>query len=102
MSRYLAGLFALLIATSALLAQNDVQRGKVKKIDVEKKTLTLTVGAKDRDFVLTDQTRVFGAEGKMGDERFAGLKAGMEVMFKAEEKDGKMILLGVRAVEQPR
>jgi Cu/Ag efflux protein CusF len=73
------------------------QRGKLKKLDVENKRLTLTVDGKDRDFVLTDDTRVGGASGKTLKERFKGLKEGVEVEFIARRnKDGKEVIVGIR------
>jgi Cu/Ag efflux protein CusF len=88
----------ILIFAAGLSAQEGIQKAKVKKIDLDKLTVTLTVGDKDRTFNLDEQTRVFGAEGKNLKERFAGLKEGTEVMFKADKKDGKEVLIGLKPV----
>jgi hypothetical protein len=87
---------ALLACTGLVLAQDGIQKAKIKKIDLEKRILTLTVGDKDRDYVIADDTRVLGVEGKDVKERFKGIKEGMEVMFKAESKDGKEVLVGLK------
>jgi Cu/Ag efflux protein CusF len=75
------------------------RRATVKKVDAEKKLLTLTVGGKDLTFRVTDQTKFMGPAGDLKDglkdERF---KAGAAVMFLARQQDGKAVLLGVRII----
>src|SRR5262245_24911027 len=46
----------LLIFAAGLSAQEGIQKAKVKKIDLDKLTVTLTVGDKDRTFNLDEQT----------------------------------------------
>jgi len=87
---------ALFVCAGLLLAQDGIQKAKVKKIDLDKKFLTLTVGDKDRDVAIADDSRVLGAEGKDLKERFKGIKEGMEVFFKAETRDGKDVLVGIK------
>src|SRR5262245_49055180 len=89
-------LTAFMLFASALSAQDGIQKAKIKKIDIDKLQLTLTVGDKDRTFTLTDQTKVFGSDAKEVKDRLRGLKEGAEVMFKAESKDGKEVLIGVK------
>jgi hypothetical protein len=96
----LAALSGLVLFAGALLAQEGVQRGKIKKVDAEKGVLTLTVGGEDRDFVVTRETRLVGTDNndigrRLKDERF---KEGALVMFKARERMGKSFLLGVKFV----
>ena len=92
MSR-IVGVVCALLLVPALSAQNDVQRGKFKKFDPDKKIVTLTVGDKDVTFTVNEKTRVFGAEDKKFSERFAGLKAGDAVMFKANDNG---VLVGLK------
>jgi len=49
--------------SSVALAQ-EIQRGKLKKPDVQQRRVVVTVGGQDREFRLTGQTQVFGATGK--------------------------------------
>ncbi len=92
-----AGALLLLLA-AALLAQDGPSRAKVKKVDAEKGTVTLTVDGKDRDFVVTEDTRLVGADNKdlPGRLKDAALKEGADVMFKAQEKGGKAVLVGLK------
>jgi len=89
-----AAVFALIVG--AALAQDDIRRGTVKKIDPDRKTVTLTSGGKDEEFLLTDETKFAGAAGKTLAERLKGLKEGSAVMFKAGTRDGKAVLVGLK------
>jgi Cu/Ag efflux protein CusF len=84
--------------TSLALAQPDgIEKGKVKKIDLDKMTITLAQGDKERELALTDDTRVLGAEGvKDLKERFKGIKEGAEVQFKPGRRGGKDVLVGIK------
>ncbi len=89
------------------LAQPDgIERGKVKKIDLDRLTITLTQDGKDRNLAITEETRVLGAEGKSLKERFADIKQGAEVQFKPGRRGGKDVLVGIKlagqAVPPPR
>jgi Cu/Ag efflux protein CusF len=77
----------------------DIQRGKVKKIDLENKTVTLTVRGQDREFQLTETTQVVGSPARDLRERFKDVKDGAEVQFKADRRDGNDVLLGLRPVD---
>lgn len=94
MSKILGPMLALVLVP-ALFAQNDVQRGKVKKIDLDKKQVTLTVADKDVTFAVNEKTRVFGAEKKEFAERFGDLKPGTEVVFRAD----KDVLVAIRSAD---
>ena len=72
----------------------EIRRATVKKLDPEKKTITLTAGGKDEDDLLTDDTQVLGATGNDLSERMQGFKEGSEVQFKAGKRDGKAVVLG--------
>jgi hypothetical protein len=78
-----------------------IQKARIKKVDVDRMVLTLTVEGKDQEFAVTDKTRVpgdpeGGAQKQIKDGK---LKAGAEVFFKAEEQDGKQVLAGVKLVD---
>jgi Cu/Ag efflux protein CusF len=76
------------------------QAAIIRKLDVEGKTITLTVGDKDRDLVLIDQTNVIGARGETLAEKFSGLKAGSAVRFLAATRDGKDVLTAIASAER--
>jgi hypothetical protein len=94
-------LAVLLIAlTGAALAQpGGIEKGKLKTIDAEKLTITITQDGKDRTFLVDDDTRVFGAEGKDLKQRLKTLKEGVEVQFKPARKDGKDVLVGIKPAD---
>jgi Cu/Ag efflux protein CusF len=97
MKHALAGL-VLVFAALALAQPDGIEKGKVKKIDAEKLTITITQDDKDRDFLVTEDTHVIGVEGKDVKQRLKGLKEGTEVFFKPERKDGKDVLVGIKPV----
>src|SRR5262249_28658268 len=100
MTRSLTGtVFGLLIVATTLLAQEGIQRGKIKKIDLDKRMLTLTVAGKEQSFTLTENTRIAGAQGKDLKDRLQGFKEGTEADFKAVTQDGRAILLGLRRAD---
>jgi Cu/Ag efflux protein CusF len=71
------------------------QRGKVKTIDVDGRTITLIVGGKDLALVLTDQTRIRGVRGETLAEQWKSLEPGANVMFVAADRDGRKVLIGL-------
>jgi translation elongation factor P/translation initiation factor 5A len=74
-------------------------KGKIKKLDVEKKTVTLTVAGKDQEFVLTDDTKVGGAaaDAKTLKDRLKDFKEGSEVEIITKGKqDGKEVIIAIR------
>ncbi len=94
--RALAVLSAMLLA-GALGAQEDIQKGRVKKVDADRGTLTLAADGKDIEVAITPQTRFAGAEQDgAGGLRWQQLKPGTPVMFKVADRDGKRVLVGLR------
>jgi hypothetical protein len=79
-------------------AQDGIQRGKVKNVDVDKGTITIASDGTDQEFTVTKQTRILNPA--TPDEpkgiREPGLTPGAMVMFKAAERDGKKVLIGLR------
>jgi hypothetical protein len=74
----------------------DIRTAKVKKIDLDRMTITLTVDGKDHDFLLNEDTQVLGAQGKDLKDRLKDFKEDSEVQFKAVTKDGKDVVVGMR------
>jgi Cu/Ag efflux protein CusF len=74
----------------------NIRTATIKKIDLDKMVLTLAVDGKERDFLLTEETRVLGAAGSDIKERLKAFKEGAEVQFLAGTKDGKDVLQGLK------
>jgi hypothetical protein len=98
MFRFGAGALTVLLGVPLLLfAQGgDIQNARIKKVNIDDKTITLTVGGKDRDFLVTEQTKLPDAPGKSVKERLQFFKEGAEVVFKAARQDDKDILVGMK------
>src|SRR5262249_15830370 len=94
--RLLVVLAAAALFATALPAQEGIQRGKIKKLDLDKMVITLTVDGKEREFLLTEDTQVLGASGKDLKERLKGFKEGAEIQFRPATKDGKDIVVGLK------
>jgi Cu/Ag efflux protein CusF len=86
----------LLIAASA--SAQDIQRGTIKTVDAEKKSITVTVGDKDRTFTISDETQIRSANGgKLKDGlKDSAFQVGSAVDFFAREQGGKTVLMGLR------
>jgi Cu/Ag efflux protein CusF len=91
----------LFVFTSIALAQPEgIEKGKIKKIDADKLRITITQDGKERDFLITEDTRVAGAEGKDAKSRLKTLKEGIEVFFKPVRKDDKDVLVGIKPIDE--
>lgn len=100
MSRICSGpLVAVLVFAGQLMAQNDVRRGTIKKIDLDRMVMVLTAGDDDVEFAMTENTRVLDASGKDLKERLRAYKEGAAVMFRAARIDGKDTLLGIKLAD---
>lgn len=77
----------------------DIRRGKIKKLDLEQRVLSLTVDGKDEEFQLAEDAQVLGASGRNLPERFAGIKEGADVFFKATKRDGRLVVVAVKAAD---
>src|SRR5205085_10293979 len=99
MARWSIGLaLGLAVLAGSLLAQEGPQRAKIKKVDADKKIVTLTVGKEDREFQVTDRTLLKDEAGKDLEDRLKDkrLKPGTAVMFLARDRDGKQVLVGMK------
>src|SRR5262245_54945704 len=70
--------------------------GKVKKVDVDKEILTITVDGKERTFTVTEDTTIVGPQGgtvrrRLKDPRF---HEGLEITVVADGKTAKELHLG--------
>jgi hypothetical protein len=104
MIRSLMGaVLALTVFTPGLLAQQGIQRGKIKKIDADKGTITITANGKDHDFTVAEGTRIMDAGGQPARDglKHKGFKPGAQVMFKPGLKGDKTVLVGLKLVGQP-
>lgn len=93
-------LILILAAIPALAQEGSIQKARVKKVAIPTMTLTLTLGGADHDFLVTPETRIFGAEGKEAQEALKTIKVGTEVFFKVVKKNGADTLVGVKPVEE--
>ncbi len=90
----------LILFPAALFAQEGIQRGKIKAINADKGTITITADGKDREFPVTEATRIMDTAGRPVKARLKdpSLKEGAAVMFKPGMKDGKTFLVGLKLI----
>src|SRR5437879_229247 len=86
------------LSVSLLPAQEGIRRGTIKKVQADKGVLTIAVGGEDRNFTVTDATKMMDAAGQpvtqgLKDQRF---KAGAKVFFKAMTQGNQEVLLGMK------
>ena len=86
----------LVLCASGLAA--DEVKGKIKAVDADKHSITVTVGDRDREFTVTDDTKLLGPSGKdikngLGSPR---LTAGAEVTVSTDKKDGQDVCTKVQ------
>lgn len=89
-------LISIWSAASRAATAQDIQRGKLKKLDVEKRLVVVTIGGKDQEFKLSDDTQVQGATGKDLAERLKDFKEGAYIYVRPGERD---VLLGIKLDE---
>lgn len=86
-------------ATDPRRAPGDIRRGKIKRIDLEQKALTLIVDGKDEEFQLAEETQILGASGENLRDRLRGVKEGAEIYFKVMKRDGKRVIVAIKTAE---
>ena len=98
-----AVLIAVACGAGQASAQN-IERGKLKSLDLEKRVLVVTANGKDRELSLNDQTRVLDAQGETLAEKLKDFKVGADMQFVAVARDGREVAQGLRLVraDQPR
>ena len=97
---FAAALCALAVCSGSLLAEEI--KGKVKSVDADKGTITVTVDGKDHTLMAKD-AKFSAASGKALADGLKDkhLKAGADVVITCEKKDGKEICSEVK-LAQPR
>ena len=98
---------ALFISTCALRA--DTIPGKVKSVDAEKNTITLTVGDKDQTLSVPKDTKIFTLVGKGKKAQpqdvtdgLKGVKEGQSVVVTTEKKDDKDVVTQIKVEPEPK
>lgn len=87
--RSLAGLVALFITIQVLpLSAQEIQRGKLKKLDLDGKLIVITSNGKDVELALSEETRVLGASGKDLAAKLKDFREGADLFFQPDERDG--------------
>ena len=95
MKRILA--FLLVFAAGPLAAQPEgVLTGKVKAVDPDAATVTITHDGQDHVYHVTADTRFAGIDG------LRSVKVGAEVFYKPGRRGGKDVLVGLKPVESRR
>src|SRR5438046_6677044 len=90
--RHLAILFVITCVGTLAAQQGDILTGKIKKLDADRLAVTLAHNGADREYFLTEQTKVFGSDGTSARERLKSLKEGAAVLFKLDGKN----LVGIK------
>ncbi len=104
---FLSALSALVLCAGVSLA--DEIKGKVKSVDADKNTITVTVGDKDQTIPIAKDAEVFSlGKGKKGQpgpkvavtDGIKGVKEGTDVTLTTEKKDDKDTVTAIK-VEAP-
>lgn len=84
----------------SLLPAQEILRGTLKKLDVPGKKVTVEIDGKQRELLLTDDTKVFGGTGQDLAEKLKGFREGDSIRVQPTKRDGKEVLLGIAPAEQ--
>jgi Cu/Ag efflux protein CusF len=103
MGSRLFGVASLLVFGLAVASADDV-RGKVKKVDADKGTITITVDDKDQTFDVPKEAKVVGIFGKKLKKAqqldlpggLAAIKEGANVTITTDKKDNKDVVSQVK------
>jgi hypothetical protein len=80
----------------------DFRRGMLKKLDIERRTVVVTIDGTDHELTLTEDTQVPGGHGRNFTEKFRAFREGSGVEFKALAREGRQIVQGIRPAEAGR
>lgn len=91
---FVCALFGLFLFAGIILA--DELKGKITKIDAEKKTVTVSVDGKDKDLKIADDAKVLNADGKDVKDgiKSKDLHEGCEVVVQCKDDMVSEIKLG--------
>lgn len=95
MTRALLFVATLLLASDVASAQ-EILRGKITKIDVEGKKITVTVDGKDNEYGLEERMRVLDATGETLAERLKGFEVGKAIYLQPTTRDGRDVLNAIK------
>jgi len=89
---------ALVLCVGVALA--DEVKGKIKSVDPDKRTITVTADGKDQVIQIGKETKLLGSKGTALKEGLKDkhLKEGAEVIVQCEKKDGKAVASEVKLV----
>ncbi len=86
LTRYI---FAAVLFCPSLLPAQEILRGTLKKLDVPGKKVTVEIDGKQREFTLTDDTRVLNSSGKDLAEKLKDFREGSAIMVAPVSRDSK-------------
>src|SRR5258707_14528545 len=95
--KFVCGVFAFVICAGVSLAED--LKGKIKSVDAEKNTITVTIGDKDQTFTLDKDAKILDTKGKEvagGIKASLFKKAGLPVTVTTEKKDDKDVVTKVK------
>jgi hypothetical protein len=103
MSR-LFGVGVLVLLFGANTAWSDEVKGKVKSVDADKSTITVTVDDKDQTFTVAKDAKVYSLVGKNAKKAqpqdiaggLKGVNQGVDVTLTTEKKDTKETVTAVK------
>ncbi|MBI3823754.1 MAG: hypothetical protein HY289_13880 [Planctomycetes bacterium] len=75
-----------------------IPQGKIAAIDLDKLTITFKTADKDVEAAATEQTNFFEVKGDSVKDRLKAFKVGAEVNYVVQQKDGKNVLVAIRAL----
>src|SRR5947209_20453334 len=98
----LSGLCVLVLAAGALRA--DDVRAKIKSVDADKSTVTVTVDDKDQTFSVAKDAKITHLVGKKPKKAtsedlpggLSGLSEGNDVTLSTDKKDGKDVVTAIK------
>jgi hypothetical protein len=102
-SRFLLIVASLVAALAAGAAEGqELQRGKLKKLDLARQLAVVTIDGRDHALALSDETQVAGKPSGTLAEKLAGLREGSDVVVRIGERGGRRIVQGIGLAEAGR
>src|SRR4051812_44437298 len=104
MKRFVFVIFAMAVAAAG--SSGDEFKGKLKDVDIFKKTITVSAAGKDQVLTVADnaKTTTIGKGKNPGNDvvgGLLGLKAGPEVAVTTEKKDDKDVVTAIKVTPEP-
>ena len=92
---HIAWCLAWLLPAGGVAAQ-DIERGTIKSVDLERRTLIVTAGGRERTIVADADTRFFETPGTTLAERLRAFRPGGEVFFRTRPGNLSETALGLK------